>query len=97
MAPERQILTDLKAIDWAQLDSRFGIGAGTLFKILDDAILLPEHHEWTTYIGDRLRKSSASIWSILIEEWCARCLTEEYKASFFKTIEDALNGIKNVK
>ena len=92
-APERQILTDLKAINWSQLDRRFGIGAGSLFKILDDAILLPDHHNWTTYIGDQLRKSSASVWSTLVEEWCTQCLTEEYKTLFFETVENALNAV----
>lgn len=92
-APEKQILTDLKSINWGQLDGRFGIGAGSLFKILDDAILLPDHHDWTTYIGDRLRKSSDSVWSTLTEEWCTQCLTEEDKTSFFETIENALNGV----
>lgn len=93
LAPEKQIVTDLKAINWGQLDGRFGVGAGSLFRILDDAMLLPDHHTWTTYIGDQLRKSSASVWSTLVEEWCAQCLTEEYKASFFTTIENALNSV----
>lgn len=94
MAPEKQVLTDLKKIDWGQLDDRFGIGAGMLFRVLDDAIILPEHHEWTTYIGDRIRKSNAIVWTILVEEWCARCLTEEYKELFFDSIENALNKEK---
>lgn len=92
MSPERQIITDLKTIGWGQLDGRFGVGAGSLFKILDDAILLPDHHSWTTYIGDHLRKSNASVWSTLVEEWCAQCLLEEYKTTFFETIDNALNG-----
>lgn len=91
-APEKQVLTDLKAINWGDLDARFGIGAGALFRILDDAILLPNHHDWTTYIGDQIRKSSSAVWSTLVEEWCAKCLKEEYKTSFFETIEKALAG-----
>lgn len=93
MAPEKQIITDLKAINWGHLDDRFGVGAGSLFRILDDAMLIPDHHNWTTYIGDQLRKSSSSVWSTLVEEWCLHCLTEEYQTSFFETIANALDEI----
>ncbi|MEG7531902.1 MAG: hypothetical protein RSF83_10975 [Hungatella sp.] len=57
LAPEKQVLTDLKSINWNNLDERFGIGVGTLFKYLDDALLLPDHHKWTEYIGDNVKKA----------------------------------------
>ncbi|MGI4853693.1 MAG: ATP-dependent nuclease [Janthinobacterium lividum] len=74
LAPERQIFADLKNQDWADLTARFGIGAGTLFTALDDAMLEPDHHRWTALIGDRVHKSSSSVWDILVSSWCAHCL-----------------------
>jgi predicted ATPase len=89
-APEKQVLTDLKNIDWSHLDERFGIGAGTLFKYFDDALLLPDHHEWTTYIGDHIKKSKDTVWSILIEEWRKQCLNGQMATTFIESIHTAL-------
>jgi predicted ATPase len=90
LAPEKQVITDLKNVGWNRLDERFGIGAGTLFKHLDDAVLLPDHHEWTTYIGDHVKKSKDSVWSILIEEWHKQCLSEEVANTFIENVSTAL-------
>ncbi len=37
LAPEKMVFTELKSIKWNKLDERFGIGAGSLFKYLEDA------------------------------------------------------------
>lgn len=90
LAPEKQVFTDLKNLGWNRLDERFGIGAGTLFKHLDDAVLLPNHHEWTTYVGDHIKKSKDSVWAILIEEWHRQCLNEEDYANFIENLYTSL-------
>ncbi len=92
-APERQVLSDLKEKGWSKLDDRFGIGAGTLFKYLDDAILLPDHHEWIAYIGDKIKKSKDAVWTILIEEWCKQCLSEDNTHRFIEEVMSHLNTI----
>lgn len=89
-APEKQVLMDLKGVGWTHLDDRFGVGAGTLFKYLDDALLLPDHHQWTTYIGDHIKKSKDAVWSILIEEWHKQCLKEEVATTFIESVRTAL-------
>lgn len=90
LAPEKQVILDLKKINWNRLDERFGIGAGTLFKHLDDATLIPDHHEWTAYIGDNVKKSKDVVWSILIEEWHKQCIANEIVNKF---IEDVLASL----
>lgn len=90
-APERQVLIDLKSTGWNHLEERFGIGAGTLFKYLDDALLLPDHHLWTAYIGDRVKKSKDTVWSILIDEWCKQCLSVETASAFIESVYMALH------
>jgi predicted ATPase len=92
LAPERQVFTDLKNIGWNRLDERFGVGAGTLFKHLDDAVLLPNHHEWTTYIGDHIKKSKDAVWSILIEEWHKQCLNGEVAFTFIENVYTTINS-----
>lgn len=89
-APERQVLLDLKAREWNELDSRFGVGAGMLFKYLDDAILIPDHHIWTEFIGDKIKKSKDAVWAILIEEWCKQCLDIETSSRFIQSVQNCL-------
>ena len=90
-APERMIFEDLKALNWNRLDDRFGIGAGTLFQYLDDATLLPDHHEWTTYVGNKIKRSKSSVWSIMVEERCKQCLDSATEEQFITNIINQLN------
>lgn len=62
-----------------------------MFKYLDDAMLLPDHHQWTTYVGNNIKKSKDTVWSILIEEWTKQCLSEEAANTFITPICAALN------
>ncbi len=74
LAPERQVFTDLKAANWTDLTARFGLGAGTLYAALEDAMLEPDHHKWTGMVGDRVNKSSTSVWEVLAASWACHCL-----------------------
>lgn len=74
-APERVVFFGLQAQGWANLSSRFGVGAGDLYAILDDIVLTPDHHEWTAMLGDKIIKSKFSVWEVLVSEWCRVCLS----------------------
>lgn len=89
-APERMVFEDLKALNWNKLDERFGIGAGSLFQYFEDAILIPDHHEWTTYVGNKVKKGKDTVWSIMVEEWCKQCLEENIAESFIESIRSKL-------
>ena len=91
-APERQVMLDLKATNWNGLSERFGVGAGTLFSVLDNATLLPDHHEWTTYVGDKIMQSKDTVWDILIKVWVSTCLDTETASTFVQAVDNALNG-----
>ena len=91
-APEKMIFEDLKSINWNKLDERFGVGAGALFQHLENATLLPDHHEWTEYVGDRVKKSKDNVWSIMVEEWCKQCLDDSIATQFIQDIRNALNN-----
>ena len=92
MPPEKMVFEDFKTKNWDKLNERFGIGAGTLFQILDDALLQPDHHDWTTYVGDRTKKSKLTVWQIMVEEWCKQCLDQEVAQEFIQKICERLNG-----
>ena len=92
-APEKAVFSDLKKIEWNDLDMRFGMGAGNLYSIFDDALTSPDHHEITTLIGDRVRKNKNHVWSIFVEEWCKQCLDPAAAEELTSKIKEALNEL----
>lgn len=74
--PERVVFLGLKAKNWGALHERFGIGAGDLHNYLDDAVLSPDFHRWPALVGDRVLKSSTSVWEVMATEWCRVCLAD---------------------
>jgi predicted ATPase len=89
VAPEKMVLNDLKNKNWPELPNRFGIGAGSLFTYLEEAMLNPDHHKWTTEIGNHVNMSSNRVWEILSKEWCTNCLTSEEKNRIVTRIKEA--------
>jgi predicted ATPase len=89
-APERLIFKELKDLGWPDLPARFGIGAGTLLTYLDDAILEPNHHKWTSMVGDRVIKSGTSVWETLVNQWCKSCLKNDAREALFREIRNVL-------
>ena len=89
-APEKQVIEDLKAIGWNNLDNRFGCGAGSLYSFFENATLIPDHHKWTEFIGDKVKKSKDVVWGILIEEWCKQCLDQDIAKAFIDKIKNIL-------
>ena len=89
-APERVVFEDLKAKGWPNLPARFGMGAGDLLTWLDDAILNPEHHDWTRALGDRVIKSSASVWETMAAEWVKSCMQASDQKALVEAIRSQL-------
>ena len=73
--PEKVVYTDLKNREYPKLVERFGVGAGSLFTIIDDAMLDPDPHNWNRTVGDKIRKSSLSVWETMTQVWCAEYLS----------------------
>jgi predicted ATPase len=68
--PEVIVLNGLKSDGFRNLPERFGVGAGDLFTYLEDALLEPDPHRWTAMVGDKVLKSSSSVWETLCNQWC---------------------------
>jgi len=92
VAPERMVYADLKIKGWPNLPQRFGIGAGTLFTTLEDAMLDPDHHRWNAKVGDQILKSSISVWEVLASEWCRACLDSDARKLIATSILEVVNG-----
>jgi len=91
VAPEKLVFSQMKSLNWNNLSERFGIGAGTLYKILDDAMLLPDHHDWTKEVGDYVKQSKDYVWSVMVEEWCKQCLREEDRNRIVTAIKEKIS------
>jgi hypothetical protein len=91
-APEKVVFGALKARGWARLDERFGIGAGDLHTYLDDALLDPDFHRWPALVGDRIIKSSVSVWETVATEWCRECLSTHDRDRIVNAISSLLTG-----
>lgn len=89
-APERVVFEELQAKEWPELPARFGVGAGDLLTWLEDAMLGPDHHDWTKAVGDRVIKSSASVWEIMASQWVKTCLLDADRAKLIEAIRAAL-------
>ena len=92
VAPERMVFEDLRARGWPNLAERFGIGAGTLLSVLEDAMLEPDHHRWNAKVGDQILKSSNSVWEILATEWCRSCIDPEDRTRIADAIRVAVEA-----
>jgi predicted ATPase len=92
LAPERVVFSGLKNLGWPDIPARFGVGAGTLLTVLEDAILEPDHHKWNTIVGDRIVKSSTSVWELLCNQWCKSCLTQEERQAIYGPIKDVIDA-----
>lgn len=89
MPPEKLVLYSLKEKNWNKLSDKFNIGAATLYQIFNDALLLPNHHNWITYIGDKIYQSKNTVWEYLVEEWVKVCASVD-------DINLVLNPIKDM-
>ena len=94
VAPERLVFEALQAAGWPDLPERFGIGAGTLFTVLDDAMRAPNHHDWTKAVGDRVLKGSQSVWEIMATVWCKHCLADTDRGLLADSISRATDPPK---
>lgn len=90
-APERVVFSDLKDAGWPNLSERFGVGAGSLLQYLEDAMLTPDHHTWTTQVGDRIVKSAGSVWETMCTEWCRECLDDEVRDNLVSQVSAVLD------
>ena len=88
--PEKLVFEGLKEKGWANLDNRFGMGAGLLFSFLDDALTNPDSHEYTTQVGNQVKKSKDQVWDIMVDEWCRQCLEPDERTRIVDAIRQAL-------
>jgi energy-coupling factor transporter ATP-binding protein EcfA2 len=88
--PERLIFGELYQAGWPEAVHRFGLGAGELHAILEDAMLAEDHHDWTIRAGDELQRSRHFVWETLSELWVKHVAKEERISALREAVESRL-------
>lgn len=90
-APEREVFLGLQALQWPGVAERLGASFSQVAAILDDAVLLPNHHDWCSSVGDRLRKSATVVWDTLAALWVEKCVPVAAADLVVQALKDVLN------
>lgn len=91
VSPEEVVFTELKENNWCDLDNVFLQGAGELYQIFNEAMLLPDHHQWASFVGDRVKRSRDDVWFKLVDTWCKNLLTQNQIQKIVEPILEKLN------
>jgi hypothetical protein len=91
-APEKQIFADLKAANWPDVAERFGLGFATISQILEEAMLVPDHHQWCNFVGDRVRRSRGYVLDTLASIWARNSVSANDLEAFAQVIRDRLKA-----
>src|SRR5262249_39910020 len=89
-APERQVFADLAAAKWPRVAERLGIPPADIQAHLEDASLLPDHHQWCSHIGNKIHVSKTRVWENLAAIWASNCVSEEGLEKFVQQIRDRM-------
>jgi predicted ATPase len=89
-APERGVFADLTELSWPMVAERFGIPAGDIIAHLEDAALMPNHHDWCTTVGSKIKMSKYRVWENLASLWVAHVMQPTILREFIERIQDRM-------
>jgi predicted ATPase len=89
-APERVVFGGLVPLRFAGVPERLARRYAETVDALEQAMTLPDHHEWCPYVADRLQLSSRELWSALARIWIDRVLPQAEGEEFARHIVDSL-------
>lgn len=58
-------------------------------------MLIPDCHEWTVNVGDKIKQSCDSVWQVMVDEWCKQCLSDSDKKSFIDEVSNIVDKLIN--
>lgn len=89
-APERTVITELKAKGFPNLATALDRTHTNLTDAVDAAITLSDHHDWVPAICDKVFVGRDELWGAFVREWLRSCLADQKQEEFAKEIADAL-------
>lgn len=88
--PEVVVFTSLRDKGWPLIDERFGISYAEIASHLEEAMRSDDHHQWTTRVGNKIRRSSVLVWDTLVRLWVSECMTQDEIEEFAQRIKDRI-------
>lgn len=91
-APERVVFNALKAANWPGVAERLNRSHAELVDYAQQAMVLPDHHDWIKTVADGLVVGGADLWRALCVAYVADCLAAREKDNLRDVLVDALEN-----
>jgi hypothetical protein len=91
--PEVVVFESLRANNWLNLKDRVRRDFSVVADACTQAMSLPDHHEWITYVSNKLVVSGDVLWHAMCSEWATQCISTEDVKGIVQPIEDALDKV----
>lgn len=91
--PEVVVFEALRCKNWLNLKDRVKREFSLVADACTQAMSLPDHHEWITYVSNKLVLSSDVLWHAMCSEWATECITRDDVKGIVQPIEDAIDRV----
>jgi len=91
--PEVVVFEALRSKNWLNLKDRIRRDYSAVADACTQAMSLPDHHEWITYVSNKLVISGDVLWHTICSEWATQCITRDDVKAIVQPIEDALDKV----
>lgn len=92
-APEFEVFGALTDADWEPLARRLAVEPGPLREAVQDAMNLPNHHDWPEHVASSLggTLTGRRVWEDLTEYYAQNVISDALRRDFVDQIRDALD------
>ncbi|AKF08976.1 ATP-dependent nuclease [Sandaracinus amylolyticus] len=89
-APERVVFAGLKQIGFPDVAMAVGRSHSELVDALENAMTLPDHHDWLQSAGDTVLLGKMELWNAMVRVWLKKCVPAADRAQLVQAIQDTL-------
>ncbi|MDF7662386.1 AAA family ATPase [Erwiniaceae bacterium L1_54_6] len=91
-APERLIFNDLEAKGLPDVATKISRSHADLVDAVQQAILLPDHHDWVKYVADKITIGGNDLWRAFCTSWMIHCADQNTANDIIEQIEEHLSS-----
>lgn len=91
-APERMIFEELREKEWQGIAILINRSHTDFVHAAENALTLPDHHEWIKSIADRIVLGSDELWRAMCRVWLRECADDDIANDIIEAISDHLDS-----
>lgn len=91
-APERVVFEDLEKIAWQGIAPLINRSHADFVSAANNALTLPEHHEWIKSVADRMIIGTEEVWRAMSRVWLNECAEPEVAEDIVESLADFLDN-----